>query len=716
MFRRLVTGTLALLFTVGVIGGAPVLLLRVAGNPLPKRVPSLDEITQLLMSPDNGSLFLRVLTWVGWLAWATFTISVLIEIPAALRGRRAKRIRGLSAQQKVAGALVGAIFAIFVGSSVAHAGVAAPVVKPVPVMALATNGLPSPSVQEWEAPLTTMRAAAQIKPGQLETVPPDTFVPAAPAHLTPAAQAAASPAQHGIAAVFHGARKAIAEEAPPAPVIRVAANNGAVTRGQQVQAGEMVYVVRKGDWLGRIAQRFTGDFECYNDLVKLNPNLVKNPHHIEPGWRLVLPAGAKDRGIMSHATGAVIMPQTQVPQSPPKVEQPPAPPPKVEQPPPKVQQPAPQTPTPAPQTPTPAPAPASNVDTTEETGGDGRKVPATLAAGAGLAAASVLAAHVIVHRRQLKQTQIRVRRRKRVTKVFLPTVENAVRQMAKHRAVDRLDAGLRSLAIGLRGRSAPDMPDIAAVWQAGGDIAVILTSPCGDPPEPYEERWQNTWSLSAHAPLPESSFAPALLPGLLTFATWPQGGDLLVDTERTGLLTITGDPENCANLLRSLAAEAASAQWTDSASVLLAGLDPIDMNYISALNSSRVRTAGSIPEALARISKRAAANASILHETQAPDTMSARINNSIEGFWATHVLFIADPWGEHSQQLRELDAQLAGLRRVGVAVVATHPTATRWSATVSSDQSLHMAWLAVAGANARQLSTEELAAQVEAGI
>lgn len=338
---------------------------------------------------------------------------------------------------------------------------------------------------------------------------------------------------------------------------------------------------------------------------------------------------------------------------------------------------------------------------------------APLAAGAGLAAAGVLAAHVIIHRRQVRQSQVRRRRRRRVTKVFLPTVENAARQMAKHRAVDRVDAGLRTLAIALRGRPASDMPDIAAVWQAAGDLAFILTAPCSDPPGPLAERWQNTWSLPATERLAEYSWAPALLPGLLTFAEWPQGGELLVDAERTGLLTVTGDPQRADDLLRALAAEAATAQWTDGTSILIAGMGPADMHNITALNPTRVRTVDSVPEALNRISKRAAANDSILNETHTADTMMARVNNLTEGFWATHVLFVSDPWGEHTQQLRELDAQLAGLRRVGVAVVATHPTATRWSATVGTDASLHMAWLAVAGAKARQLTSPELAAQVE---
>lgn len=660
MFRRLVTGTLALLFTLGVIGGAPVLLIRVAGNPLPKTVPTLEQIWDVLLSPDNGSVFLKLLTLVGWLAWATFTISVLVEIPAQIRGRRAWRIPGMSMQQKVAGALVGSMLAIFVGTSVAHAAIAAPV-----------------------------------------RVAPVAVAPAVPS---------------------------------------------AYLNGQQIAAPQqLVYIVRRGDYLGRIAQRFTGDFDCYRDLANLNPNLIRNPNHIEPGWRIVLPANAIDRGIMSHATGTVVAP---TPPSPPALPSVPPPPPSIAPSippsiPPSVPPSIPPSVAPsvapslpaaiAPSSSSPAPSPSSPGAQTQpntapvaqdpqrtdpapastETGEDEGKVAAPLAAGAGLAAASVLAAHVIIHRRQIRQTQITRRRRRRVTKVFMPTAEAAARQMAKHRAVDRLDAVLRTLAIGLRGRVGAEMPDIAAVWRAGGDIAVILTSPCSDPPEPFEERWQNTWSLGSSARLPESSWAPALLPGLLTFATWPQGGELLVDAERTGLLTLTGDPRGCENLLRSLAAEAATAQWTDGTSILLAGMDELDMRTIAALNPSRVRTSASVPEALTRITKRAAANATILQETETIDTMSARVGNVTEGFWATHVLFVADPWGEHSQQLRELDAQLAGLRRVGVAVVATHPTATRWSATVGDDSSLHMAWLAVAGANARQLTSEQLSAQLE---
>ena len=645
--RRIFVGILALLFTGGVIGGAPMLLLKVGGNPLPEHVPSLDEITLILTSPDDGDLFLRALTLVGWLAWVTFTISVLIELSARLRGRRARRVPGLGVQQKVAGALVGSIIAVFVGASVAHASTA-PAQVQFAAVAVAATPAAGPTTLAAGPPIMVKSPTPLVRP----------FV-----------QQVQQQAQQ--------------------------------SQQQQPQQQQMIYVVRKGDYLGRIAERFTGDFECYRDLARLNPHLVRDPNHIEPGWHLKLPADARDRGVISHATGSLLTPAPV--QVKPPVQQPPPPPP----PPPPPKQ---ETPPPPPSS--QAPVEKSSPEVQAKADEKPNTVHAPLAAGAGLAAASVLAAHVIVRRRQIRQTRVRVRKRRKVTTVFLPSVETARQQMAKHRAADRVDAGLRSLALALRDRAAGEMPDIAAVWQSGGDLAVILASACPEPPEPFEEKWTNTWSLPASAPLPESSFAPPLLPALMTFASWPQGGELLVDPERTGLLTLTGDPRGCENLLRALAAEAAIMPWADGASILVAGMHPDDMRHLPILGPSRVRTVASIPEALNRIAKRAAANASILREIGAPDTMTARVGNLTEGFWATHILFVSDPWGEHTKQLRELDQQLAGLKRVGVAVIVAHPTATRWSATVSSDSSIHMAWLAVAGAHARQLTGEELSAQV----
>lgn len=624
--RRFIVGVFALAITVAVVGGTPMLLWRVAGNPLPKHIPHLAEITSVLSTPDNGSFFLRVLTIVGWFAWATFSIGVLIEIPAAMRGRRARRIFGMRLQQKVAAALVGSVIAVFAGASVAHAMVAAPV------------------------------------------------------------PAAVSPVQRPMTA----------------PV--------ALGPNVTLKQSQMVYVVAKGDYLGRIAERFCGSFDNYRDLTALNSRLIRNPNHIETGWRIVLPDTAYDRGMMSHATGKVF--DAALPITAPV---PPPPPPVPTQAPSHQQAPLPAPthakPSPSP-TISPTMSPTIRVPATPQTQkvdqSENETSHAPLAAGAAMAAASVLSAHVIIRRRQVRRRRQQRTRRRPPAQLFLPAADTEARQSARHRAADRLDACLRRLSVGLRGRAVVDMPDIAAAWQNGGDLSVILTSPCPDPPMPYEERWANTWSLPASVPLPETSWAPSPLPALLTFAKWPQGGELLVDGERTGLITLTGDPGGCEDLLRSLAAEAATAAWADGAAIQIAGMHPSDMQALTRLNPARVRTNGSVADALTRLSKRAAANAAILRESQIPDIMLARINNSSEASWLTHVLFIHDPWGEYTEQLRSLDNQLAGLRRVGVAVIATHPVATRWSAQVTGDGNLHMAWLAVAGASARRLTTGEL--------
>jgi hypothetical protein len=608
-------------------------------------------------------LFLRALAVAGWIAWATFTISVLVEIPFALKGRRARRIPGLKTQQRIAAALVGAMFAIFAGSSLASAKVAPVQARPAVVVVQAQ------SAQAFQAQ----------------------------AALTQAQTAQATQAQ--------------AQALAP--------------------AGQQIYIVAKGDYLGRISQRFCGDFESYRQIMALNQKLVKNPNHIETGWRLVLPANAVDRGVMSHATGHLAGAVVVTP-PPPAAPDPVVPSPSVRpylpplpsvtpsavpsQKPPSVapsQKPA----TPSQKAATPSQKPAQKADAKAEQSKEDSDVSKTLAAGAGLAAASVLAAHAVVHRRQVRQRRQPKVRRRRPAGIFLPPSQMLEdRQMAKHRAADRLDAAMRRLALGMRGRPAQDMPDVAAAWQNGGDLAIILTTECPHPPEPFEERWHNTWSLPSTVKLPESSWAPSLLPGLLTFATWPQGGELLVDGERTGLLTITGDPEGGDNLLRSLAAEAATAPWADGASILIAGFNSLDTRALVSLNPARMRAAVSVPDAISRVSKRAAANAAILAESQIQDTLLARINNMTEASWLTHLLFVADPWGEYTSALRALDEQLAGLRRVGVAVFATHPTATRWAATVSMDAGLHMGWLAVAGANARQLTSDQLAAHAESEL
>jgi LysM repeat protein len=113
---QVVTGLAALIVLVGLLFGGPIALLAFAGNPLPETVPTLAEVGDALTSRDSGQLFLNALAVVGWLGWATFALSVLLELPARAFRRSAPRLPGMKRQQKLAASLIGATALILVAS------------------------------------------------------------------------------------------------------------------------------------------------------------------------------------------------------------------------------------------------------------------------------------------------------------------------------------------------------------------------------------------------------------------------------------------------------------------------------------------------------------------------------------------------------------------------------------------------------------------------
>lgn len=86
------------------VGGVPYVLLAIGHQPA-----ELIGSGTGLMSRDDGTLLLVVVTLIGWAAWAAFTLSALVEVVAVARRRSAPRIKGLSGLQSFASFLVGAI-------------------------------------------------------------------------------------------------------------------------------------------------------------------------------------------------------------------------------------------------------------------------------------------------------------------------------------------------------------------------------------------------------------------------------------------------------------------------------------------------------------------------------------------------------------------------------------------------------------------------------
>ncbi|MEE6258189.1 LysM peptidoglycan-binding domain-containing protein [Plantactinospora sonchi] len=263
---RFATGLGALIVLIGLLVGAPIALLAFAGNPLPDQLPTLDQIGTVLTSRDDGQLFLRALALVGWAGWATFALSVLVEVPARVLRRPAVRLPGLGRQQRWAAALVGSVaLALAAGPAAATAAVVAapaaaaaappsalPLASPVGSTALLADEPPSGPAPHWMATPPSGPA-----PHWMATPP-------------------SGPAPHWLAA----------PEPPEQP--------------------EPVYRVEKGDYLGHIADRYLGDFDQYPELARLNK--IHDPDRIRPGQLLHLPEKAEDRGVRDHATGLVATP------------------------------------------------------------------------------------------------------------------------------------------------------------------------------------------------------------------------------------------------------------------------------------------------------------------------------------------------------------------------------------------------------------------------
>ncbi|MDG4827832.1 LysM domain-containing protein [Solwaraspora sp. WMMD1047] len=149
------TGLGALAVLVAVLAGGPIALLAFAGNPLPDHVPTLSEIGTTLTSRDDGQLFLRALALLGWAGWATFALSVLVELPARMIGRPAIRLPGLSRQQRAAAALVGSVALILVASPAATAASTMTAPHYAPPAAPAVS---APAVARPAPPATAVRA------------------------------------------------------------------------------------------------------------------------------------------------------------------------------------------------------------------------------------------------------------------------------------------------------------------------------------------------------------------------------------------------------------------------------------------------------------------------------------------------------------------------------------------------------------------------------
>jgi nucleoid-associated protein YgaU len=744
--QRALKAVFSLLLLVGLIAGLPAALVLFAGNPLPDDVPRMESIWSELTSPDDGSLFLTVLAVVGWLAWASFTGSVLLELLARLFKRPAPSVPGLRGQQRFASILVAAVAAIAVTPTMASASAAMVDAPP----AVSTTIDPS-NPDSGLGPRTPTRTADNVLhlvergEGLLDLqerygVPWQRIAEA----NYGAEQSDGRSLERGQTRIYAGWQLRIPTSATPvaASTPTVSGFGTADTEAATPEAAEQQqYEVAKGDWMWHIADRYLGDPERYTEIAALNPGYANQhgdfPDHIEPGWTLTLPEDAVDSGPAEHATGTAtpeVAEQEEAQEEPGEAaEQPPPEASTPEQPDPEppaaeAAPPAPETagfgsapeaparesapapagearPTPSPAAPSPAAPEQGDAFSAFEPDLE-RLAPAALAS-AGLLTALVLGAAAFhQHRRHQHH-----RPGHRFASPSAWRLEKTLRTAQQSLDTARLDAALRALAAGLATRSGP-LPDIAGALVEQGSVHLLLAAACPDPPAPWQDHGDR-WTLPAGTPLPAPTGPDSLAPLPTLAAIGSQAGiHLLLDLERLGFLTVYGDPGRALALLRYLAAELACNSWSDSAEILLAGFDPGEARLLAAINADRVRALPSIPDAVAMVRHRIASARATLGHTGAEDALAGRVRGVAGDAWMPQILLAAATSPADLAALADVERELDGAARCAVAVATmdtTPPPPDQWRVTVTTDGVVHVRLPFLrASLAAAALSVEEL--------
>ncbi|GJF30335.1 hypothetical protein KNE206_30350 [Kitasatospora sp. NE20-6] len=641
----------------------------------------LSSFTQLFTRQDNGSAFLFVLVVIGWIGWGSFALSVLLEIPAQLRGRAAPRLRGFGWSQQIASALVSAILLLVPATGAALAASAAPATAATAsAVAGYTATADSTQAQASQHPTYTVRSTSpaqslwSIAQDQLGSGDRWQQIAALNEGRTMAGGRvfhADRPIQPGWVLLMPGVPAATTAPATPVP-------------GDSTTT----VTVHRGDTLSAIAEEHLGSADRYQQLFDANRDRpepggahLTDPDHIEPGWTLALPAdtaaapstGSKpttpptgpgtpgDQGGSNSGSG------NQSPTTAPTTTPPTAAP----------------TADAAGSTAAAQPSPhaAAGPEHNQAASADSGDTVRHLAAGGAILAAGVLAS--IGFRRRLQQ-----RRRQPTRRIPMPAgdsagLERQLRATTNPTGLTLLDRSLRSMAA----RAADlgrEVPQLEAVRVTGDTVELYLAAPTAPiPPFTTADGESALWRCSsstrntALATAEEAARIPAPYPTLVSLGHTPDGDPVLVDLETMGLLCLDGSDDDVLAVLRAFTVELANSKIADDRLLLLAGIGQ-ELAELYPTHSDYYET---LPDALATLAARDAFQRQALDDGGHCSLRAARVSDPGAGdAWTPHILISTDePAAPQAQQLADL---LGAQPRTSIGVIAGSrtdlPVETSW--------------------------------------
>ncbi|HEY7814453.1 MAG TPA: hypothetical protein VIC62_14520, partial [Nakamurella sp.] len=250
-----------------------------------------------------------------------------------------------------------------------------------------------------------------------------------------------------------------------------------------------------------------------------------------------------------------------------------------------------------------------------------------------------------------------------------------------------LDQALRGVAQQLADDPAGRLPELIAVCMTDTRLQLLLDAPRTEPPGAWTASPDGTrWTLRRADPTgydpQERGYVLAPFPALVTVGHSTGGEHWLLDLERIGSLTMTGDHDRALALARFLAAELAHNSWAEMLQVTLVGFGA----EMADMHPDRLTYAADAAQALTVLASQRRSVAGVI-DGAGVDVLQGRLQNNAD-VWAPHVLLI-DPDEEDARAVSDLvTAVKADSDRSTVALVVTTDdettTAGRWQVRIDA--------------------------------
>ncbi len=306
-----------------------------------------------------------------------------------------------------------------------------------------------------------------------------------------------------------------------------------------------------------------------------------------------------------------------------------------------------------------------------------------LAAGGGAVLLTALGAAALLRARR---RQFRVRRPGRAiagTPPELAEIERTLLCAGQRGLADMtwLDQALRSLVHGLSAVAGGQLPDVVAVRLGRDELELILATPLSAAAPPWlVDAAGLRWAIRRGDELP---YDPALrevhmppFPLLASVGYTPAGEHYLIDLERVGSLSLTGDRERCLNMARFIAAEVAYNSWSELVEVTMVGFG----QEMAQMHPEQLQYTPDPARVLTSLRAHLTGVQDVIGQAEV-DVATGRLTGVAGDTWGPRVLLIApDPNGPVEQNLADLLATLsehAGRLTVAVVLAGTGPGAAQ---------------------------------------